>query len=167
MAEDQVSGSSMTIGAVARLLMLSEERVRQLVKLEIIPKEAKGVYSPVKVVQGYIKFLKDEERRNSKSATVTRMQEAKAQEIEMRVAESQRRLVPVEDASAAIDLIMAKVRAEIAGIPARATRDLELRRRLEAEVHGTLNRIAEAIVASAEFIETGGDLPSGSGSDDA
>lgn len=156
----------LNVSMAARLLMVSEERVRQLAKMGYVPKAARGKYPLVGLVQGYIKFLKDDERRSSKSATATRMQDAKTAEIEMRIAEKRRELIPVEDHHAAIDIVIGKVRAEFSGLPARFTRDLQLRRKLEAEVNDSFNRVADAVSASAEFVEKGGDLPAGAGGDD-
>ena len=167
MAEEQKSeGGFISVGMASRLLMVSEERVRQLVKLGYVPRVAKGKFPLVGVVQGYIKFLKDEERRSSKTATASRMQDAKAAKIEIEIAEKKRELIPVEDHRLVIDIITAKVRDEISGLPARFTREMELRRKLETEVNASLNRIAGAIDASADFIEKGGELPADAGGDD-
>ncbi|SOC47716.1 hypothetical protein SAMN05892877_13242 [Rhizobium subbaraonis] len=166
MSEEQQAGT-IPLAMAARLLMISEERVRQLVKMEYIPKVRKGMYPLVGVVQGYIRFLKDEERRSSKSATASRMQEAKATEIDMRIAEKRRELIPIDEAHAVIDTLVGKVRSEISAVPKRVTRDLAVRKKIESEVNGSLNRIAEAMVALATTLREGGDLPGGAGSDDA
>lgn len=57
------------IGQAARLLMISEERIRQLQKQGYIPKaDKRGVVQLVGAVQGYLRYLKDDERRSAKSA---------------------------------------------------------------------------------------------------
>ena len=61
------------IGQAARLLMISDERVRQLQKQGYIPRAPKrGVVPLVGAVQGYLRYLKDEERQSSKSAAASR-----------------------------------------------------------------------------------------------
>lgn len=145
----------------AKLIMVTPQWLRQLSAQGYIPVADKGHYPLVAVVQGYVKFLKDDERRTSKSASVSRMQEAKTAEIEMRLAEKRRELMPIEDAQAAIDVIIGKVRDEFSGLPARVTRDMTLRRSLEAETNASLNRITNAVDASASFIAKGGELPMG------
>lgn len=167
MAEGNEQAGTIAAGDAARLLMISLERLRQIAKMGYFPRAQNGRYHLVAVVQGYIKFLKDDERRSSKSATASRMQDAKAAEIEIRIAEKRRELIPIEDHRAAMDIIVGKVREEFSGLPARATRDLSMRRKLEDDVNASFNRVADAIHASAEFIEKGGELPSGSGADDA
>ena len=86
------------IGQAARLLMISEERIRQLVKQGFIPKpEKRGFVQLVGAVQGYLRYLKDDERRSAKSAADSRVRDARALEIELRIAERSRELIPVED----------------------------------------------------------------------
>jgi hypothetical protein len=111
--------------------------------------------------------LKDEQRNNSKSAAASRIQDARVAEIEMRNAIARREYVPVDDAQAAIDIVVGRVKSELTGLPARVTRDLDQRRKLETEVNGSLKRIADELAASAEYFAKGGDLPSTSGEDDA
>ena len=54
------------IGQAARLLMISEERIRQLVKQGFIPRpEKRGFVQLVGAVQGYLRYLKDDERRSA------------------------------------------------------------------------------------------------------
>jgi len=151
----------------ARLLMVSAERVRQLVKAGYIPRAEKGRVLLVAAVQGYIKFLKEEERRTSKSAADSRVRDARAAEIELRIAEKNRQLVPIEDATTALDMVLASVREEFVGLPARVTRDLDLRRTLEADVNGAFERIAKSLASSGRLLAEGGDLPTAGPADDA
>ena len=135
------------IGQAARLLMISDERVRQLQKQGYIPRAPKrGVVPLVGAVQGYLRYLKDEERQTSKSAAASRVTDARTREIELRIAERQRDLIPQEDARAVIGEMAAMLKAEFVGLPARVTRDLDLRRTLEQEVDASFARLA----ASAE-----------------
>jgi len=135
------------IGQAARLLMISDERVRQLQKQGYIPRAPKrGVVPLVGAVQGYLRYLKDEERQSSKSAAASRVTDARTREIELRIAERQRDLIPQEDARAVIGEMAAMLKAEFVGLPARVTRDLDLRRTLEQEVDDSFARLA----ASAE-----------------
>ncbi|WP_245501734.1 hypothetical protein [Mesorhizobium sp. M2A.F.Ca.ET.039.01.1.1] len=156
--EPQQQSGTITIGQVARLLMISEERVRQLVKAGYIPKSARGVYPLVGAIQGYIRSLKDDQKNTSKTAGDSRVRDARAQEIEIRIAEKRRELIPIEDATAALDKTLATVVAELAGLPARVTRDVPTRRAIEKELDAARNRMAASLRASAAAIRTGGDV---------
>jgi hypothetical protein len=77
-----------------QLLMLSRQRIDQLVAAGHLQRHAPGRFRTVDVVQGYIRFLRDEDRRSSKSAADSRMRDAKAREIEVRTQQRLSRLVP-------------------------------------------------------------------------
>lgn len=158
---------TITIGQVARLCMISEERVRQLVKAGYIPKAARGVYPLVGAVQGYIRSLKDDQKSTTKTAGDSRVRDARAQEIEIRIAEKRRELVPLEDATAAQDKIIATVVAELTGLPARVTRDVPTRKLIEKELDAARNRMAASLRSSAEALRTGRDVFGDTGEADA
>ncbi len=145
------------IGQAARLLLISDERIRQLQKQGYIPRAPKrGVVPLVGAVQGYLRYLKDEERQSSKSAAASRVTDARTREIELRIAERQRDLIPQEDARAVIGEMAAMVKAEFVGLPARVTRDLDLRRTLEQEVDASFARLAASAERARSALATGG-----------
>jgi hypothetical protein len=114
----------------------------------------KAQYSWFDANQGYVRYLRDEDRKTSKSAADTRMRDAKAREIEVRTQQRLSRLVPLEVYEEMIDNITGVVRSEFAGLAAACTRDLVLRRIIEREVNGRLRRIAEQGMAQAIRLET-------------
>lgn len=143
---------------IARLLMMTPQRVTQLVTAGYIPRSARGVYPVVGAVQGYIRFLKDTERNSTKSAGENRVRDARAKEIEMRIAEKNRDLIPIEDAEGALDHCMAAVVAELSGFSSRVTRDKPLRRMIDKELNEARHRMATALGASAAALRTGGGI---------
>ena len=82
---------------IAVLLMLSTERIRQLVNAGYIPKIGKGKYAVIDAVQGYIRFLRDEEKQASKSAADSGLKAARQREVELRIAREEGRFVDMED----------------------------------------------------------------------
>ena len=86
---------TITIDVAAKLLMVTPEWVRRLTKDGWIAKTERGRYRVVDVVQGYIRFLKDEARRATKTASHTRLQEIRARKEELAVAQTERELVPL------------------------------------------------------------------------
>ena len=132
------------VGQAARLLMISEERIRQLVKQGYVPRsEKRGYVQLVGSVQGYLRYLKDDERRSAKSAADSRVRDARALEIELRIAERTRDLIPIEDALTDMAELAGMVRSELAGLPARLTRIIDERQKIETEIDGVLSRLAE------------------------
>jgi len=157
MAEEKTD--FITLEVASRLLMIGTERIRQLSKMGYVPIPKRGHTTIVGAVQGYIRFLKDDARKDTRTQADSRVRDARAKEIELRNSVRLRELIPVEDAAAALDLVVGRVREEINGLPARVTRDMVLRRKIEAEVNEAQGRIAEALGASAAFVEKGGELP--------
>jgi len=156
-----------TAGQASRLLDLTLERLRQLAKAGAIPKAVNGNYPLVPTVQGYIRFLKDEERRTSKSASASRVQEARAHEIELRTAERRREMIPVDDAIGALDFVVGRCVTEMTGLPVRFTRDVSERRKLEEEVDGCRRRIVASIRDASLALRSGGDVLAAAGEADA
>lgn len=154
-AERPAADGSISAPQAARLLKVTDQWVRQLVKKGYITPVSRGRYDLVNVVHGYIDYLKDEERRTSKTASSTRVTDARAAEIELRTAERTRTVIPLEEAIEAQDFLVGKVGQVLAGIPARVTRDLKERRKIEAVCHAGQKEIADALAAASHAARTG------------
>lgn len=139
----------------AKLLLVSEQWIRQLAKDGWFDAEGRGRYRLVEVVQGYIKFLRDENRRASKSEAAKRATDARAREIELRIEEKERSLIPFEDADMVIANLSGIVLGEMSSLPPRLTRDRKERRRFEKEVSDALNRIKQKAADASEALRTG------------
>ena len=87
------------------------ERSNKEVKLD------RGRWNLVSVVQGHIRFLKDEERRISKSAAHTRIQDIPAERLDLQLRAERRELVPLDDARLVLDTAAAEMRAKLMAIP--------------------------------------------------
>lgn len=160
MADQQ--GDLITLDVAGRLLMIGPERIRQLNRQGYIPIPKRGFTTIVGAVQGYIRFIKDEDRKATATGALERAREAKARETEQKIAERDRRLIPIEDAEVAMDILVGAVNRELDGQAARITRDLTLRRSIEADVHGAKIRISKALEESRGLARTGSDAdPSG------
>ena len=153
-------GGLIPIGQASRLLMVSEQWIRDLTRQGFIPKcEKRGFVQLVGAVQGYIRFLKDQDRRSSKVASESRVKEARAREIELRIAERERDLIPLEDALADMAELVGMVRSETAGLPARLTRIIDERQKIESEINGFLIRLADRAAEKAASLEAGRSYP--------
>ena len=125
--------------------MVTPEWVRRLTKDGWIAKTDRGRYRVVDVVQGYIRFLKDEARRATKTASHTRLQDIRACKEELAVAQTERELVPLADAMTLVDEVAGAVVARVNAIPARFTRNIEQRAALPREVDEALAEVADRI----------------------
>ena len=138
------------------LLGMSSERIRQLVQMGYIPEgPRKGLYSLIGVVQGYIGFLKDEEKSRSKVAAESGVKRAREIEIMQRVGERARKLIETAEAAEHLDDIVAIVLNELDGLPSSYTRDLKQRRLLQVKIDGVRSRIHAGLDAKILSLRTG------------
>lgn len=154
-------------GQAAELLMLSTERLRQLAREGYIPKATRAGYPLVAVVQGYIKFLKDEERRTSKVQAESGLKAARQREVELRNAEREGRLVDLDEIRGVFVQVEATLRAELTGLPSAVTRDLKLREDIETYMHGAFARSSGKFKEACGILRSGGDPMGADREDDA
>lgn len=159
MGSAEKRADEITLEVAGRLLMISAERVRQLIKMGYIERTRRGYTTIPSAVQGYIRFLKESAAENTKSAAANRAQEARADEIEMRNAARRRELVSLDEALEAMSLLVGKVNAEMNGLPRRCTRDVDLQSKIEAEADGAKERIAAALRKLSGYARNGGEAP--------
>lgn len=127
----------------ATLLQVSPTYVRQLAAEGWISKADDSKYRLGDVVAGYLKFLKDETRRSSKTASASRVQDNRAREIEMRIAREEKELIPLDVAVYAVDQFVAASVMEFRNIPSRFTRDIALRKKLQVDIDAALSAVAD------------------------
>lgn len=133
---------------------VNRTRVSQLAAEGVLKTEGrKAQYSWFDACQNYVRYLKSEDRKSSKSASDSRMRDAKAREIEVRTMQRLSRLVPIDVYDEMLESVCGMVRSEFAGLAATCTRDLTLRRIIEREVNARLHRIAEQAMAQAIRLE--------------
>ena len=156
MTQNNPTAGMMTVAQAMSLLMLSDEWLRQLAKKGYVPKAEKGLLPLVGTVQGYIRWLKDDERAKSKTAAASAVQQARAREIELRIARESGKLVELEDAEAAFAEILGAFRSELVGVPAASTRDLELREIIDTRINDAVARARDRFRQRIETLRAGG-----------
>lgn len=144
-----------TLDMASRLLEIGPERIRQLMREGYIPRDKPGRVSLVGAVQGYHRFLKDLLSKQTKTSADSEVRKERAREIKLRNDIRERALIPTDEAVAAYDELIAAVREAMNSIPARVTRDIQLRRKIEAEVHAAQESIIKALGVAEDAARTG------------
>ncbi|MGC2778981.1 MAG: hypothetical protein WA418_25455, partial [Bradyrhizobium sp.] len=134
------SGGDIDGPTAARLLMCTEQWFLKLVKDGWIKRASRGRYRIVEVVQGHIRYLQDEGRRATKTASASRVQEARAAQIEMQTQRELGRLVDVDEVLTWQSEILGTLARELTGVPTAATRDLTVRAEIEKHLNGAVDR---------------------------
>ena len=140
-----------TRGEGALVLGVSTQFIDNLVAGGYVPAAVDHKHDLGALVRGAIRYLR-EERRNKKSETAeNRVREARAAEIELRTAERSRQVVTVDEAREWISEVVSLFRSGLAGLPARITRDVEDREKIEGHCDGIIEAIRERLVEDRDL----------------
>ncbi|MBN9062182.1 MAG: hypothetical protein J0H41_07045 [Rhizobiales bacterium] len=140
--------------------------MEQLAAQGVIPRRAKGKFPLFAGVKAYVAWIKDEQRRASKTAADAGLKSARQREIELRIAEREHRLIDVEEHDAVLDEICGIYNSALVGLPARMTRDRELRARLETEIDAVRHQVADRCEQRARELRASGASGATGGDDD-
>jgi hypothetical protein len=147
--------STISLDQAAKLLKKSPQFVMQLRRDGWIPPPP---YTVVGVVHGYVDYKEDADRRATKSAGESRVKDARAEEIELRILEKSNALLrnAQQEIVALVDVYGGPLRSDLLSIPARVTKDLPLRRRIENEINGAFGaaakRLADELAREGEAV---------------
>ena len=125
-----------------------------------------GLYKPADVAQGCIRFMTDERRRQSRTATLAAVQAARAREIELRIARADHEIVDLDEAIGVLDEIVGGLKADFDGLAASVSRDAALRAVIEAKVDEILKRAAEGLQQKAKALRASGAAADADAEDD-
>lgn len=130
---------------MAKLLMLTPRRLQQLVREGVLAQVAPGRFDVGRSVQAYAAFLKSGPRPSATASA--RVSEARAAEIEGRIAEKRRTLIPRDDHAGVIRHIAAIVDEEAAAVAGRLPAPIQEQAR--AEIDAARRRIVVAAERAA------------------
>lgn len=130
---------------LAELLGLSPQRVRQLKSEKVLVSVERNRWNLSDSVRSYLTYRERLDQERTASAVVTRVQDARADEIQLRVLERSRALVKhaQDEAMTIIDRIIGSLKADLYAMPARITADLNIRHRLEMDIDNILTAAAK------------------------
>jgi len=158
------------VGTAAELLGITTTRLRQLVEDGAFEPARKGWYNIKPLVQGYVRWLKAAERRTSKSATASKLNDARAELVAIQVEERSGDLAKaaLAEALSLVDMMVGELKADLLAVPARVTLDLAVRQKIEAEIEQVLReaaaragRAALGADADSSAAETGDEADAG------
>ena len=113
--------TSFNITAIAKLLKLTERRVQQLAKDDIIPKAERGKYDLISSVHGYIDFLKAKAGGDFTAEDViknkNKLMKAKAEIAEIEKMKATGELIPKEEVKSTWLELINKVKQKLLSIP--------------------------------------------------
>jgi phage terminase Nu1 subunit (DNA packaging protein) len=109
----------------ARLVGRSTSQIDRLVKKGIVPKAARGSFDPEQAIPAVVEYYASGRAESADAAQAQlRLTQARTREVEQRIAERDRVLVPLADVQLLFDLAMADVAAALDGLPGRCAGEL-------------------------------------------
>lgn len=137
------------VAAVAQLLKLTERRVQQLVRDDILPRPVKGLYEPVACVHAYIDYLKKQISGAGEISLTderTRLTKFQADLAEIELAKARGELVQSKRAMTAWGEVVQALRQKLLAIPTRLAPVLasskstaQTKEKLEESIYEVLN----------------------------
>ncbi|MCK0206842.1 hypothetical protein MWN33_02220 [Starkeya koreensis] len=140
---------------ISNLLGCTARRARQIAAEANIRPAGRGAFPVALVVQAALAAARRERGGSDESRARAEFAKTRTAEIAQRRAERARELIPVEDAIAAVEHVVAVAVSELVGLPARLSRDRAERRRIDDECRGVRSRIAKRLAAETVRLKTG------------
>ena len=142
---------NLNVSAVARHLFLSPARVREL-QAEGVFQRLNGKLDLDECRHRYIDHLR---QRRPKSAADEKWREERARQLALQNAVKARDLIPFTEANEGLETVIGFVLAELYGMGARVSRDLEVRRRIDEDIFAMRQRVTNKLTEITETLHDG------------
>ena len=155
---------------LAEILGVTARRLQQLAGAGVLRKLSHGEWLLPECVQAFMDYrLRNEARKAEKVGGTPddKLKAIKAKREEVKLARELRELVPLADAIFAMDEVAGAVALEVNNIPARYTRDLDERERLQVEIDDVLQTVADRVAKCGEALRADLDADPPEEEDDA
>jgi hypothetical protein len=153
-----MKATKVTTAVVGRHLGLTRQRVGQLADMGVIERLPNGEFDLDGSRLAYICWLRADDRRAAKMGSEDRVRDARAAEIEQRIAERNRRMVAEAQAETLkiCDEFGGPLKSDLLAMPARLTGDLPLRRKMVDAIEAAFNEAAKRASAAADMVRKNG-----------
>jgi phage terminase Nu1 subunit (DNA packaging protein) len=146
---------TVTAKGLAAVLGVTDRWVRDLEKQGVFAREGRGQYDLTKCVPAYVEWRLKAEAGKQSAPSNDRVRDARAAEIERRMAREDRKIVDIDEAMDAFEDISGELLKFVSGLPAMITRDPSERRRIEDITKAAQGRLATRFGEVAGVLRTG------------
>lgn len=162
LADPNIVTAARLAGVLGGSTPFTDRWLRELADRGYLVKAGRACYDLAGSVQGYIRFVRETEVKPASSTEArTDFDFERARKLKLENDEREAKLIDIDLAIGAVDLIVGMMRTDLAGVPARITEDVELRRRAEDAIDTVLKGLA------GRFAKAGADLRAGRDPSDA
>ncbi len=146
----------MTGQAVSDLIGFTPTMLRKLEQQDFVERGEDKLFDPTAAVQGYIRWLKDDARRSSKTESAKRIEALREERLELELAAYKNSLGDLESYELTFVEMFTTLRNEVEAVPAGATRDLALRAKIEKLINGAFDRCRDKFENTLAALRSGG-----------
>ncbi len=141
------------------VLGVSDRWVRDLTKQGVLSKSGRGRYRLGESVRAHLAHRLETEVGGAvrKIDAKQDYERERARKLKLQNDREEGLLVPIEDASAALDQIVGVINSDLAGVPARITDDVAERRRIEGALDAVMHGLSERLTQAGGALREGGD----------
>lgn len=143
------------ISALAALLGVTSRQARNLLEASEVKSAQRGQWPLGPAIRAILADARRNRETDALAAARARAINAKARQAEIAIGRDERELIPLAEAIEAQDELIAAVREAMDSLPARVTRDRDLRRKIEAEVHGAKLAVQRALGVAHDAARNG------------
>ena len=143
------------VATLAGLLGVTARQARNLLEQAEVKSTGRGAWPLSEAIRAILADARRNRETDALAAARTRIVTAKARQLETAIDERARELIPLNEAIEAQDELVATVREVMDGLPARITRDLELRRKIRNELEAAKVRIQKALGVAHDTARNG------------
>lgn len=161
---ERSSGVSLTAEKLARVLMITDRRVHQLVKMGVLIKEGRGRYPLIPNIQAYIKFWQERAvgaREMGEApdyrAEKARLIKAQADKAEMEAEQLRGRLLDAEIVEQEWGKVLSNLRQALLAIPSKIAQAVsnakdaaEAEEIIRAQIYEALNELSAGQVSESD-----------------
>ena len=145
-----VADDVVTANSLATHLGCTRQNIARLTAEAVIEQRSDGCYDQTASRLRYIKHLRSDNRRSPRTQADADHVRVKIEMLQLRLMEKQRMLVRREDANALLDEICGVVLTHLSGMAARCSRDMIVRRNIDAAVHQVRTEMAQVCIRMAD-----------------
>ncbi len=152
---------------LAKVLGLSERRVQILLKEGVLIGNSRSSYPLADNVARYVDFKEKAAAEKAAPAAADGLRTKREEQLAIRIGREDRQLITLSEAMEFVDNICGRFLQTISGLPARHTRDLAERKRLEATCDDVRQELSDDFGKEQRALRTGVPIAEAADEDDA
>ena len=148
-------------------LGVTSKRVQQLSQEGVLERLGRGKYEFSKAVQAYIAYKVAFAEKQNQSTSADRLRDRREQKEALRIAREERELIHIDESDAAMQEVCGALLDFVSSLPARITRDVRERQRIEAICDAGRLRLSDRFEKARRAVRDGGEADEASEEDAA